>query len=215
MTPELISFVVDGVVAVLLAVTIGYAIVLNRRLKAMKDEQAVMGRLISSLNQATAKAQEGIYELRSVAQTTEEGLKREINRARALTDELQLITEAGNNLAKKIEKGLVGRNRPDDSARSDDGVPTPKARRNLDQLWADSDAEQNLPAQKIIAQKLANSKLASSKSAPKRSTVEDHGRSTDQASAEPIYNRFTSPAKWTLQQKVAHGDLETALRAVR
>lgn len=103
------ELIANGVVAVLLLATIGFAFVLNRRLLAMKDEQAVMARLISGLNLATAKAQEGIYELRSVAQTTEETLKQKIVEARALSDELQMMTEAGNNLAKKIEAGLTAR----------------------------------------------------------------------------------------------------------
>lgn len=107
------ELIANIVVAVLLVATIGFAFVLNRRLQSMKDEQAVMGRLISGLNLATAKAQEGIYELRSVAQTTEETLKQKIVEARALADELQLITETGNNLAKRIETGLTARKAAD------------------------------------------------------------------------------------------------------
>lgn len=101
-----LDLVIEGLVAGLLAVTIGYAFVLNRRLTALRAEQDDLGRLISGLNQAAARAQEGIYELRTVAQSAEENLKREIAKARGLSDELAFITEAGNNLAQKIERGL-------------------------------------------------------------------------------------------------------------
>ncbi|HEY8352153.1 MAG TPA: DUF6468 domain-containing protein [Sphingomonadales bacterium] len=103
------TLVVEGVVAVLLAVTIGYAFVLNRRLSALRAEQDNLGRMIAGLNQATARAQEGIYELRAASQAAEESLKKEIARAREMSDELAIITEAGNNLAQKIERGLSAR----------------------------------------------------------------------------------------------------------
>lgn len=103
------TLLVEGVVAVLLVVTIGYAFVLNRRLAALRAEQDNLGRMIAGLNQATARAQEGIYELRSASQAAEENLKQEIARAREISDELAIITEAGNNLAQKIERGLSAR----------------------------------------------------------------------------------------------------------
>lgn len=104
-----LNLLVEGVVAILLAVTIGYAFVLNRRLIKLRSEQEDLGRFISALNQATARAQEGIYELRATSQTTEDALKREIGAARALADELALIIESGGNLAAKIEHGLLPR----------------------------------------------------------------------------------------------------------
>ena len=113
-----IDLIANGVVAVLLAVTIGFAFVLNRRLQLLRQNQGELLRLATALNQATARAQEGIYELKAVGQTTEETLKREVGRARALADELALITEAGNNLADKLEAGLTRRAR---EAAADDG----------------------------------------------------------------------------------------------
>lgn len=103
------TLLVEGVVAILLVVTIGYAFVLNRRLAALRAEQDNLGRMIAGLNQATARAQDGIYELRTASQSAEENLKREIARAREIADELAIITEAGNNLAQKIERGLSAR----------------------------------------------------------------------------------------------------------
>lgn len=81
-----IDLIANGVVAVLLAVTIGFAFVLNRRLQLLRQNQGELLRLATALNQATA-------------------------RARALADELALITEAGNNLADKLEAGLTRRAR--------------------------------------------------------------------------------------------------------
>lgn len=101
------DIIADGVVAALLAATIWFAFSLNRRLGAMRAQQEELARLVLSLNQATARAQEGIYELKTVSQTSAETLKGEIIKARALADELAIITEAGNNLADRIETGLL------------------------------------------------------------------------------------------------------------
>jgi len=102
-----IDLIAEGVVAVLLAVTIAYCFQLNRRLAALRAEQEAMADLVVGLNQATERAQDGIFQLHAVSQESEETLKLEVSRARALADELSLITEAGSNLAERIEAGLA------------------------------------------------------------------------------------------------------------
>lgn len=102
-----IDLIAEGVVAVLLAVTIAYCFQLNRRLTALRAEQEAMADLVVGLNQATERAQDGIFQLRAASQESEETLKLEVSRARALADELSLITEAGGNLAERIEAGLA------------------------------------------------------------------------------------------------------------
>lgn len=102
-----IDLIAESVVAVLLAVTIAYCFQLNRRLTALRAEQEAMADLVVGLNQATERAQDGIFQLRAASQESEETLKLEVSRARALADELSLITEAGSNLAERIEAGLA------------------------------------------------------------------------------------------------------------
>lgn len=102
-----VDLAAEAVVAVLLAVTIGYCFVLNRRLGRLRADKAALAELIKGLNQATTRAEEGVFQLRSISQSAEEALKAEISRARAMSDELALITEAGGNLADRIENGLA------------------------------------------------------------------------------------------------------------
>ncbi len=97
----------EAALAVLLVVTIGYCFTLNRRLSSLRAEQESLGDLITGLNQAAERAEDGVRQLRTVSQTTEQTLKGEISHARALADELALITEAGGNLADRIEDGLT------------------------------------------------------------------------------------------------------------
>lgn len=100
-TVELIS---NAVVAVLLIVMIGYSFVLNKRLNGLRKNHEEMSRLIASLNQASERAQASILHLKSIGQEAEHALKMEVAKARSLADELALITEAGSDLADRIEQ---------------------------------------------------------------------------------------------------------------
>lgn len=110
----------DAIVAILLAVTVAYCFQLNRRLTELRADQEALSGLVNELNQATARAQEGVFQLRSVSQEAEDTLRKEVSRARALSDELSLITEAGGNLADRIESGLTDarRSKGETSAKS-------------------------------------------------------------------------------------------------
>ncbi|MAU42098.1 MAG: hypothetical protein CMF31_10820 [Kordiimonas sp.] len=102
------GLILEAVVAVLLVVMIGYCLVLNRKLTAFRNTREEMASQIASLNEAITRAQQGISQLRSAAGAAEKNLRDEIIKARALSDELSFITEAGANLADRIEQGLVG-----------------------------------------------------------------------------------------------------------
>ncbi|MEX1147280.1 MAG: DUF6468 domain-containing protein [Sphingomonadales bacterium] len=102
----IMQLTIEAVMATLLVVTIAYCYRLHRHLSVLREEQEALSDLITGLNQATTRAQDGVFQLRSFAQEAEENLKRECTRARALADELSVITEAGSNLADRIDAGL-------------------------------------------------------------------------------------------------------------
>ncbi len=97
--------------AVLLLVTIGYCAALERRLRNIRSAQEELGGLIAAFGQATLQAERGIDRLRETATEISGSLQGDINKAASLRDELRLITQTGNTLADKIERGLVGRER--------------------------------------------------------------------------------------------------------
>jgi len=90
-------------VAGLLVAMIGYAVVLNRRLAALRDNQAEISRLAEVLAKATGRAQDSIATLRQAGEEAGGALKKQIAEGRALSDELALIIGAGNNLAERLE----------------------------------------------------------------------------------------------------------------
>lgn len=113
-----VELIANAIVAVLLVVMIGYSFMLNKRLDGMRKDHQEMSRLIASLNSASEKAQQSVQQLRAMGQEAEHALKMEVAKARALADELSLITEAGSNLADRIDEGLTQKK---------EGVPQSKA----------------------------------------------------------------------------------------
>ena len=99
MTSTLVPIVVDTVLAVLLV----------GAMDIIRNGQAEMQKLVSELNQSVVQAQQSVTQLRQAAKEAENTLGTSVRKAQALSDELTLITEAGNNLADRIEKGLTSR----------------------------------------------------------------------------------------------------------
>ncbi len=94
-----LSLLLDVLVSVLLVVTIGYAVVLNRRLKGLKNHKAELDALAASFAQATARAEESVGRLKSsVAE-----LQASSERAQALRDDLAFLTERGGTAADRLE----------------------------------------------------------------------------------------------------------------
>lgn len=100
--------IIDLVLAILLLAAIGSSFLLHRRIDVFRKGQAELASLVEQLNQATNQAQASVAEMKTNGMAAEEHLKSEVARARALADELSLITEAGDNLADRLEKRLTG-----------------------------------------------------------------------------------------------------------
>ncbi|RMB08944.1 DUF6468 domain-containing protein [Eilatimonas milleporae] len=109
MTSTLVPIVVDTVLAVLLVGAMVVSWMVYRRLDIIRNGQAEMQKLVSELNQSVVQAQQSVTQLRQAAKEAESTLGISVRKAQALSDELTLITEAGNNLADRIEKGLTNR----------------------------------------------------------------------------------------------------------
>ena len=94
-----LSLILDILLASLLVVTIGYAIMLNKRLDALRSDKDELRRLAGDFAETTKHAELGISELRSKTDILEEGLKR----AESLRDDLVFLIERGNSAADRLE----------------------------------------------------------------------------------------------------------------
>jgi hypothetical protein len=88
----------------LLAVTLVYCIVLERRLAALRSGQDGLKGTISELNAAIARAGTAMTALKGSAADAAELLDARVGHARALSDELSLITASGERIAERIDR---------------------------------------------------------------------------------------------------------------
>lgn len=106
----MVALIIDITMLCLLAVTIFYAVRLSQGLDVFRRGKADMERLLRDLNIQTLRAQEAITTLEKAAGDAGDDLRQTVAKARGLSDELQLMSEAGNSLAERLES-IATRNR--------------------------------------------------------------------------------------------------------
>lgn len=102
-----VNLIVSVTLGVLLVAMILSAARLSRRIDILRDGNGEMKALIEGLNAATERAHAGISQLRAASEDVQEKLGSETKKARALADELALITSAGDDLASRLEVKLT------------------------------------------------------------------------------------------------------------
>ena len=96
------NMLVDLVVIVLLGATVFYCVLLDRRLRAMRDGQDGLKDTIHTLNEACDRAAMSVRNLSGATEQVDDELEHRLERARELADELGMILESGNNLADRL-----------------------------------------------------------------------------------------------------------------
>lgn len=104
MTHYPLAMLVEAGVAILLAVTIGYCIVLNARLKKLRGDRDELKQMIADLVGATDKAQDAIRGLRETAEECELNLSAQLNEAERFSVELAHHVNAGNAVLTRITR---------------------------------------------------------------------------------------------------------------
>jgi hypothetical protein len=83
-----IAFAMNGLLAVLLIVALGFGWRLERRLKALRDSHEGFAKAVKDLDQAAARAEQGLADLRAATDEAAETLAVRIERAQALAAQL-------------------------------------------------------------------------------------------------------------------------------
>jgi hypothetical protein len=99
-----LGIVVESSVAVLLAVTIGYCVMLNKRLVALQGDREALAKMIGDLMQATGLAQNAVQELKSAGGEVEGQLDGRLEEATALEAKLAAQLATGTQLVEKIAR---------------------------------------------------------------------------------------------------------------
>jgi methyl-accepting chemotaxis protein len=83
-----LGLVVEVLVASLLLVTIGYCVLVNRKLELIRSDQSELRQIVRELNAATAQAESAIAGLRETARDAEGALMQRVDAAHSLANEL-------------------------------------------------------------------------------------------------------------------------------
>ena len=96
--------VVETLVAILLATTIGYCIILNQRLKRLHADRDQLRKMVTDLVSATTLANAAIQELKATAQDAETVLEMRLGAAEKFGIELANHVNAGQQILDKISR---------------------------------------------------------------------------------------------------------------
>lgn len=94
------AILIDGVVILLLGVTIFVAFRLDRRLQSVRSVQHELAGVIRELNTAAARAEAGIQGLKLAAQSGGQELEVQIKQARAAADELAILLKSAERAGR-------------------------------------------------------------------------------------------------------------------
>ena len=99
-----LGMVVEGSVAVLLAVTIGYCAILNHRLKRLHSDRETLAKMVGDLFQATALANSAVMELKTAALEADARLSERLEQAEKFELQLTAQLATGSQLIEKITR---------------------------------------------------------------------------------------------------------------
>jgi ABC-type transporter Mla subunit MlaD len=221
----MLSFAGDAIVALLLIATIGYSMVLNRRLSMVRNDREKFEVLVRNLNAASQRAEGAVTNLRVTADDLSRRLEKKVEEARALADDLTYMIERGDGLADKLANQIrAGRD-----ALKPDFQPEPKQAPKPQPRVAEHFVEPAAPAVTSVPQAESLLRQAQDRRAPAeparaatprpafvrqepirvepRVTVPAAAASVAQA-AEPVVERANAPSR-------AERDLLRALAARR
>jgi hypothetical protein len=106
----MLSFAGDAIVALLLIATIGYSMVLNRRLSMVRNDREKFEVLVRNLSTASQRAEAAVTNLRVTADDLSRRLDKKVGEAKALADDLTYMIERGGGVADKLASQIrVGR----------------------------------------------------------------------------------------------------------
>jgi ABC-type transporter Mla subunit MlaD len=128
------TLVVELALTGLLAATLGYCVVLERKLSQLRSGQDGLKDTIAELNAAVTGAGAAMRALKSAASETTAQMDEKLSRSRGLVDELSVLCASGERIAQRIERNGT----PQQTAARSTPTPRPAPARagNLEALRA-------------------------------------------------------------------------------
>jgi hypothetical protein len=150
------GLIIEGLVAILLLVTIGYCTVLNKRLKRLKADERVLKATIAELITATEMAERAVAGLRTTARECESTLGERMIAAEQCCAELNRQVKAGDVVIERLARVVVASRKLDEvqPVAAAPAAPAPAAPRAAPAAPAPADPKAVAAAARSLADRL-------------------------------------------------------------
>ena len=126
-----LGFLIEGLVAVLLVVTIGYCMLLNKRLRRFRADEQSLKATISELITATEIAERAIAGLKLTVRECDQNLGERLRTAERFSAEIARQLTTGEDILQRVTK-IVSASKP--------AAPAPTAAPNANAMLAAAQA---------------------------------------------------------------------------
>ncbi len=103
MTSAVIYLLADVMVAVILIISIGYSIKLNKRIRILQDSKSELAALIKKFDESTEAATVGINEIHKASKVINDHINAKVEKANYIADDLAFMIEKGSKITEKIK----------------------------------------------------------------------------------------------------------------
>ncbi len=150
------GLIIEGLVAILLMVTIGYCMVLNSRLKRLKADERALTATIAELITATEMAERAVAGLRNTARECESTLGERLAMAEQCCAELNRQVKAGDLVIERLARVVVASRKLDDvhPVAAAPAAPAPAAPKAAPAPLASADPKAVAAAARSLADRL-------------------------------------------------------------
>ncbi len=104
MSESLLGIILDGLVLLFLGATIVFAARLSLHLRNFRESRKDLERLIGDLSTQIVKAEKSIETLKSSARDVSRDLQQQLDEARAMGNDLEIMTRGADNMADRLDK---------------------------------------------------------------------------------------------------------------
>jgi hypothetical protein len=124
---QFLSLLIESLVAVLLVLTIGYCLILNRRLKRLRADESSLRATIAELVAATTVAERAIEGLRTTVTDCDATLGERLRNAERISADLSRDVRRGDEIISRIHRIAVAAKTPSAAALEPVPAPAPAA----------------------------------------------------------------------------------------
>ena len=107
----ILEIIVNGMMALLLSVTLFFCWRLNARIKILQDNRSELAETIREFDACTRRAAESIAEIHTATQRISENIQHKIDKANFIADDLQFIMERSAKIADKLDPSAASTSR--------------------------------------------------------------------------------------------------------